>query len=86
MCVLLVHAVDVHRREPMKLYLKVTTDKYELPLVVADSQSELARMLGIQPNAIHKQMHFARTGKWKWCQYREVEIDDERKDIQSADE
>lgn len=69
-----------------KLYIAVSKDEYELPIAVADSQASLARMLGIQPNAIHKQMHFARTGKWKWCQYREVEIDDERKDIQSADE
>ena len=61
----------------MKLYIAVTHDEYELPIAVADSATALARMLGIQPNAIHKQMHFARTGKRKWCQYREVEVDDE---------
>lgn len=60
-----------------KLYIAVTKDEYELPIAVADSQASLARMLGIQPNAIHKQMHFARTGQRKWCRYREVEVDDE---------
>lgn len=30
----------------MKLYAKVSTDKYELPLAVADSPRELARMTG----------------------------------------
>ena len=30
----------------MTLYLKVTKDKYELPVAVADSKKELARMLG----------------------------------------
>lgn len=60
-----------------KLYIAVTKDEYELPIAVADSAAALARMLGVQPNAIHKQMHFYRMGKWKWCQYREVEVDDD---------
>lgn len=29
------------------LYLWVTSDKYELPLAVADSMEELARMAGV---------------------------------------
>lgn len=29
-----------------KLYMYVTNDKYELPIAVAGSKSELARMLG----------------------------------------
>lgn len=29
----------------MKLYMKTTTDKYELPIAVADSTHELAEML-----------------------------------------
>jgi hypothetical protein len=32
----------------MTLYLKVTKDKYELPVAVADSKAELADMLGGQ--------------------------------------
>lgn len=31
----------------MMLYLAVTNDEYELPVAVADSKSELARMTGI---------------------------------------
>lgn len=30
-----------------KLYLAVTPDQYELPLAVADSPAELAKMLGV---------------------------------------
>ena len=30
------------------LYMKVTRDKYELPLAIADSPSELARILGLR--------------------------------------
>lgn len=32
----------------MTLWLKVTNDKYELPLAVADTKKELAKMLGLK--------------------------------------
>ena len=31
----------------MKLYIKTTKDKYELPVAVADSVEELAKMIGL---------------------------------------
>lgn len=34
------------------LWLAVTPDKYELPLAVADSARELARMFGLSHNTI----------------------------------
>lgn len=34
------------------LYLAVTNDKYELPIAVADSASELAKMLGIERQTV----------------------------------
>lgn len=36
----------------MTLYMKCTTDKYELPIAVADSGAELARMLGITVGSV----------------------------------
>lgn len=36
----------------MKLYLKVTRDKYELPVAVAESPKELAIMLGTTKNNV----------------------------------
>lgn len=36
----------------MALYMVVTQDKYELPLAVADSPAELARMLGVKSSVI----------------------------------
>lgn len=36
----------------MKLYLKVTRDKYELPVAVADSAAELATMVGTTKNNV----------------------------------
>lgn len=40
--------LEVCEMNPCKpLYLLVTSDKYELPLAVADSMEELARMAGV---------------------------------------
>ena len=36
----------------MTLFVKTTADKYRLPLAVADSKSELAKMLGISLNTV----------------------------------
>lgn len=36
----------------MKIYMKVTDDKYELPLAVADSIKELSIILGIKEQSI----------------------------------
>jgi len=36
----------------MTLYIKVTKDRYELPVAVAESKSELARILRVDPSTI----------------------------------
>jgi len=61
----------------MKLYLKVTRDKYELPVAVADTQAELARMCGVSPSSIASALCLMRQGVYKRPIYREVEVDDE---------
>ena len=48
-----------------KLYMYVTRDDYELPLIVADSAEELAQMLGTTKNTVlscisHKRKGWAR--------------------------
>lgn len=37
----------------MTIYMKVTRDKYRLPVAVADSPKELAALCGVSPNAIY---------------------------------
>lgn len=37
----------------MTVYMKVTRDKFRLPVAVADSVPELARMLGTNADNIH---------------------------------
>ncbi len=40
----------------MTLYVRVTDDKYELPMAVADSVNELAEMTGTTANVIRSSM------------------------------
>lgn len=37
----------------MKLYIAATPDKYELPMVVAESATKLARMCGVSVNVVY---------------------------------
>lgn len=68
----------------MKLYLCVTDDKYELPIAVADSQAELARMVGVTCNTVCACLCRLRNGDYESSIYREVEIDDYNFDIYDA--
>ena len=58
------------------IWMKVSRDKYELPLAVAYTQAELARILNTDKNNIASSMsHHRRLGKW--TPYRKVEIEEE---------
>lgn len=52
-----------------KLWLKVTSDAYELPLAVADTAVELARLCGVTVNTIYAQMSRVRSGALPSCPY-----------------
>lgn len=58
----------------MVLWLKVTNDKYELPLAVAESSRELEQMLGLNRKTVYKQVWNAEKTKTK-CQYIKIEVD-----------
>lgn len=36
------------------LYLKVTRDRYQLPVTIADSKAELADMLGVDRTSVYR--------------------------------
>ena len=38
----------------MTLYVRTTADEYELPIAVAESPKELAQMLGIKVESVHR--------------------------------
>lgn len=60
----------------MTLWMKVTMDKYELPLAVADSSRELARCLGVSASTVASVVSNAKRRGGRCC-YVKVEIDDD---------
>ena len=58
------------------LYLEVTRDKYELPLAVADSSYELARMRRVDVTSILKAIRGLKMGTRRKSIYRLVWVDD----------
>lgn len=56
------------------VYMLVTQDKYELPLIVADSVTELAQILGIKRNVISSAMSHAKKKGFK-SMYVKVVVD-----------
>lgn len=55
------------------LYMKITRDEYELPVAVADSVIELAKMLGVKPNTISRSLSRQKKHERKSC-YKRIEI------------
>lgn len=60
----------------MALYLKISADRYELPIAVADTAQELARMLGVTANTIYSQMSHAKA-HGRWCAYVKIEEEED---------
>ena len=58
----------------MKLYLEITRDKYQLPLAVAESPTELARMCGTTPKTIWQGIYNAKRFGTKRPRYIVVEV------------
>ena len=56
--------------------MKVTNDIFEFPIVVADTQAELERILHLKPNSIASAISKARKRNTKCC-YIKVLIDED---------
>ena len=63
----------------MTIYMKVTKDRYSLPVAVADSPKELAALCGVSPNAIYSGFSHEKKGDWK-SPYVKVVVDDDDMD------
>ncbi len=57
----------------MAIWLKVTKDKYEFPVAIGNSASELARRVGVTPNTVISTYSKWIHGVLKTCPYRKVE-------------
>ena len=61
----------------MKVWMEVTKDRYELPVAVADSIKELARIVGVSRDNIKSSASKRRRGLLKRSRFVSVEIEDE---------
>ena len=59
------------------LWIKVSHDKYELPLAVGETLEELAEMCNTTKNAITTSRYHYHIGRIGFTPYRKVEIDDD---------
>ena len=57
------------------IWMKVTNDKYELPLVIADSSRELAKKLGLSKDSVSSAISKAKRRGTK-SQYVKVELEE----------
>ena len=61
----------------MTLYMKVTRDEYKLPVAVAETKAELARMLGTERKKVRSAFAKVKKYGYKHSTYVEVEVDDD---------
>lgn len=60
----------------MKLYMGVTPDKYELPLCVADTVVELARLNRMTPSAVYTNIYNNQDGTRNGIKFLKLEWED----------
>lgn len=58
------------------IYMEVTKDEYELPVAVADSVTELARLVGIGKSGVSKGISYAERYGAR-CKYIKVVLEDD---------
>ncbi len=62
------------------IWMLVTRDEYELPLAVANSAEELARITGKSANTIKSSAGKYKKGLLKTCSYRRVDLEEDKDD------
>lgn len=61
----------------MTLILAVTPDKYELPLYVADTVREMARIVGMRENNVSSLISKHKSGKRSGYKFLRIEVEDD---------
>ena len=59
------------------LWLKVTSDEYELPVAVADTAAKLAELCDTTEGTIYSSMSHMKHGQWSPYRKVRIEIDEE---------
>lgn len=58
------------------VWMKVTNDELELPIFVAETSTELAKICGVSPNSVIEAACRTRHGNYSSGRYYKVKIDD----------
>lgn len=63
----------------MVVWMEISRDKYELPLIVAFSARELADACGVKLSTVKTSASKYNTGRYenRFCRFRSVKIEDE---------
>lgn len=61
----------------MTVWILVTRDEFELPVAIADTAKELARICGVSNRTVISGALRSKSGKVKKSRYIKVEIDDD---------
>ena len=59
----------------MHVYMAVTKDKYELPLAIADTSVELAKLMNTTDAVVRSCVYQEKRGTRKRSMYKKVQID-----------
>lgn len=60
----------------MNLYLEITKDKFELPLAVAESVEELAKLRNVSPWTIYRSLSNTNVGKTNKSKYLKIKVEE----------
>lgn len=63
--------------KPNMVYMKVTQDKYQLPLVVAESEKELCELLGLKIGAVRQYIKYSTEHNLQYPRYIAVDLTEE---------
>lgn len=64
----------------MKVYMEISPDRLELPVAVADSPAELAKMSGTSADVVRSCISKQRRGIYRKSRFIEIEIESEGTD------
>lgn len=60
----------------MRLYMAVTADEYELPLIVSDKVKDIAKYSGTSESNVYYGINYDYSGKRKKMKFVRVEVND----------
>lgn len=60
----------------MKLYMAVTADEYELPLIVSDKIKDIAKYSGTSESNVYQGIYYDYSGKRKKMKFVRVDVND----------